>query len=406
MRRFCLPFLLISFLSACGASDTNPDLDGDGVVNELDAFPRDALESVDSDGDGVGNNADAFPDDATETVDSDSDGVGDNSDAFPQDASESVDSDGDLVGDIADAFPQDATESVDSDLDGVGDNSDAFPQDINESTDSDGDGTGDNADPFPNDVDNDGIADVYDERTVSDTSLVGTWVSFGEHYLMLAPSLTNGVLLVVEDTSKDYFVIRNSINGLEIVSCTADGFNSPVGANDISVGDDQVNLGDSFGIIDHSNLSGTVDNNRKINASFSLQHAPSLVQTLSYQMIKISDSTAPIGNASITVAGEETESLQVFCLSQLDRTITENGESKEIKSYRLSMGDSLELQLEQRLMPERTTLRLMGDFYDEGQDAINSSIDNQDDLNFSMTFNASGQFSDVSGTVQIQLPMQ
>ena len=39
----------------------------------------DASESADTDGDGVGDNVDAFPNDASETIDSDGDGVGDNS---------------------------------------------------------------------------------------------------------------------------------------------------------------------------------------------------------------------------------------------------------------------------------------------------------------------------------------
>ena len=36
----------------------NSDLDSDGVINELDAFPFDNSESIDSDGDGIGNFAD------------------------------------------------------------------------------------------------------------------------------------------------------------------------------------------------------------------------------------------------------------------------------------------------------------------------------------------------------------
>ncbi|HUF49393.1 MAG TPA: thrombospondin type 3 repeat-containing protein [Longimicrobiales bacterium] len=39
----------------------DPDIDGDGVPNDADAFPLDPTESADSDGDGVGDNADAFP---------------------------------------------------------------------------------------------------------------------------------------------------------------------------------------------------------------------------------------------------------------------------------------------------------------------------------------------------------
>jgi hypothetical protein len=103
------------------------------IFSTKNAFAAIVSESIDSDGDGVLDNADAFPNDPTETVDSDGDGVGDNADAFPNDPTETVDSDGDEVGDNADAFPNDPTETVDSDGDGVGDNADAFPNDPNES---------------------------------------------------------------------------------------------------------------------------------------------------------------------------------------------------------------------------------------------------------------------------------
>lgn len=78
------------------------DSDGDGVADDIDAFPDDPSESVDSDGDGVGNNADTFPYDASESTDSDGDGVGDNSDAFALNRYEFIDSDGDGIGDVAD----------------------------------------------------------------------------------------------------------------------------------------------------------------------------------------------------------------------------------------------------------------------------------------------------------------
>ena len=64
-------------------SNPEPDADGDGVADSVDAFPNDPTESADSDGDSVGDNADVFPNDATETVDTDGDGVGDNGDVHP-----------------------------------------------------------------------------------------------------------------------------------------------------------------------------------------------------------------------------------------------------------------------------------------------------------------------------------
>ena len=39
------------------------DTDGDGVDDDLDAFPDNPAESADSDGDGMGDNRDAFPQD-------------------------------------------------------------------------------------------------------------------------------------------------------------------------------------------------------------------------------------------------------------------------------------------------------------------------------------------------------
>ncbi|MCG5644945.1 gliding motility-associated C-terminal domain-containing protein [Flavobacteriaceae bacterium LSUCC0859] len=69
------------------------DIDGDGCLNEADAFPRDPSECSDADGDGLGDNID---------IDSDNDGVPNSQDAFPLDPSETKDSDGDGIGDNAD----------------------------------------------------------------------------------------------------------------------------------------------------------------------------------------------------------------------------------------------------------------------------------------------------------------
>ncbi len=167
MYRLFVPLLMAGLLAGC-VSATETDSDGDGIVNEQDAFPYDARESVDSDGDGVGDNSDAFPNDSEETLDSDTDGVGNNADTFPTDASESMDSDGDGIGDNSDAFPSDPEETLDSDTDGIGNNADAFPTDAGETTDSDGDGIGDNSDAFPSDSeetldsDKDGVGDNAD----------------------------------------------------------------------------------------------------------------------------------------------------------------------------------------------------------------------------------------------------
>jgi len=74
--------ILLGNLSFTGniTFDSDSDRDGDGVVDNEDAFPDDPTETSDRDGDGVGDNSDVFPDDANESSDTDGDGIGDNSD--------------------------------------------------------------------------------------------------------------------------------------------------------------------------------------------------------------------------------------------------------------------------------------------------------------------------------------
>ncbi|WP_432455077.1 thrombospondin type 3 repeat-containing protein [Agarivorans sp. QJM3NY_29] len=182
-------FTILSDSDGDGSADVaDEDIDGDGVLNEEDAFPEDPTEFVDTDGDGIGNNAD---------TDDDGDGVADSTDAFPLDAAESVDTDGDGTGnnadtdddgdgvlDADDAFPLDTAESVDTDGDGTGNNADtdddgdgvldvddAFPLDAAESVDTDGDGTGNNADT---DDDGDGVADTGDAFPLDGSEIIDT----------------------------------------------------------------------------------------------------------------------------------------------------------------------------------------------------------------------------------------
>jgi sugar lactone lactonase YvrE len=125
----------------------DPDEDGDGVPESLDAFPHDAAHQRDTDGDRVADGIDAFPTNPAESLDTDHDGLGDNADP---------DRDNDGVLNASDALPLLAGESADADGDGVGDNADPFDADRREWSDVDGDGSGDNADA---DRDGDGRAD-------------------------------------------------------------------------------------------------------------------------------------------------------------------------------------------------------------------------------------------------------
>ena len=179
-----------SIVDLNGCATSQKDTDNDGYNDDVDDFPYDDTQWLDSDGDGYGDNSmgnspDAFPYDNTQWSDADGDGYGDNilgnnSDAFPFDPTQWADSDGDGYGDNAngnnpDMWPADGSQWTDTDGDGYGDNSsgtngDAFPFDNSQWADNDGDGYGDNAngnnpDAFPNDgtqwedADGDGYGD-------------------------------------------------------------------------------------------------------------------------------------------------------------------------------------------------------------------------------------------------------
>ena len=136
-----------------------PDLDGDGVMDGLDAFPDDITQWSDRDDDGFGDEADGYHADVCpdEAGDSDEDRYGcpdlDHDGFSDPDASWPAHPAG-----LADAFVIDSTQHWDSDADGYGDaysfslngfglrnqSGDAFVQDASQWSDIDGDGCGDN----------------------------------------------------------------------------------------------------------------------------------------------------------------------------------------------------------------------------------------------------------------------
>ncbi|MEE2667161.1 MAG: hypothetical protein VYC27_05930 [Candidatus Thermoplasmatota archaeon] len=163
-----------------------PDSDADGYMDNVDAFPANPFQWNDTDGDGYGdNNAVSGGDSCVNEYgrsnqsgrlgcpDADFDGWADDIDVFPDDGLQWVDSDGDGYGDNyvyevvsvedednpgmflmlreeqGDAFPNDVTQWSDRDGDGRGDNPtgnlpDAFPLRVSQQLDFDGDGYGDN----------------------------------------------------------------------------------------------------------------------------------------------------------------------------------------------------------------------------------------------------------------------
>lgn len=153
------------------------DIDGDGIVNELDRFPHDIEYSSDMDNDGMPDLWEVtYQFDQTDSIDSsldfDNDGLSNFQEYLSGTNPTVSDSDLDGVMDGSDDFPTDEDEYIDFDKDGIADNRDEdddndgvmdsidiFPNDTNESQDNDGDFIGDNSDQ---DDDNDGVPDEND----------------------------------------------------------------------------------------------------------------------------------------------------------------------------------------------------------------------------------------------------
>ena len=188
----------------------DPDMDGDDVSNDYDAFPLDPSEWLDTDGDGTGDNADEDDDgdgwsDTTETScmtdPLDSSSVPDDADEDLTCDLEDADDDGDGFDDGDDAFPLDPSEWLDTDGDGTGDNADE-DDDGDGWSDADEEACGTEADQntsVPQDYDSDGLCDLLDTEDEESSNGSGGVSSIGkmaEHVVNWAIQLTWKEMLV------------------------------------------------------------------------------------------------------------------------------------------------------------------------------------------------------------------
>jgi hypothetical protein len=270
----------INIIKSCDylLSDTN-DFDGDGVADNIDAFPNDITESVDTDGDGFGDNSDPFPADSSNNAEGNwvhcayewftcklpSQALvryGTNGIYVFQTASESIRCTNNTFGNPINRIKSCdylLSDTNDYDGDGVADSIDAFPNDATESVDTDGDGFGDNSDPFPTDSTNNAngnwvhCANEWGTCSLPSSALVryGANDVYAFQTVSGNISCTNNVFGNPINVVKTCSYISASINDIDNDTIADDSDNCPNDANTDQADIDGDNLGDVCDLVNN-----------------------------------------------------------------------------------------------------------------------------------------------------------
>lgn len=238
--------------------------------------------------------------------------------------------------------------------------------------------------------------DSYEGRSVSSTSIAGTWVSVGEGERVES---YDDFTSTYDIASKEYFIIRDSGFGYLKESC--DGGSSTV----IQTGDQ----------IEFEGITGTLINNQIISGTRTVELAFSSYSKsgyANYNMVKISDSAEAIGSVELTEAGKGSSVVDVKCFQQKSEvetwTVSNDTYFEEIYSIGLIDHSDIELYKWNSDFGDSyfDIYAKNYSFYSDESNSVNFSVNSESNTAHNISFNGSNQETDINGTVQIQLPLQ
>lgn len=235
--------------------------------------------------------------------------------------------------------------------------------------------------------------DSYEGRSVTSTSLEGTWVSVGTGD---ATIIDSDFTEEYDFSVKEYFLIAAIEGGYIKASC--DG-----GISSIQQSGDQISF---------EGMNGTLTNNQSISASLVIDDnagGVSYSEHDTFTMLKISDSVGYIGSLETKEPGSSQSTQRVICFKQLQGNVTWDGDyDTSIETYSVGLDNAPSLSLEKwEGGVTYTALNLNGEtFESSSNDTVGFSVNSDTTLQNNISFYGSNYSDDVTGTIQIQLPTQ
>lgn len=259
----------------------------------------------------------------------------------------------------------------------------------------------------------------YDARTFSSDSLAGTWVYVREGEI--TNFLDGGFQVSLEYVSKAYFKIQKENGTYFLKSCF--GEDTVIEVN----GDKVLFDGEEVGTVTNNQLMTFITDYEEPEAEIIIDGDEDYTDTSSQlmEMIKVSNRSTSVGTVSANEAGNGSTRLGVNCFDQVNGIwrYGVDGNPISYEGFYFGLEDSsiirvedyfgeLDEELNSALNPNedeaysRTSISVYGSqFYSELGHTVNFNVDSQSSHSQIFSFFASNNSADISGNIQIKLPM-